>query len=272
MWYDNPKTKLKDGLDVVNQTIRDARKESLDIGALEKIELAHGMVEGILTAYFERYIPQDRKTWDVIAVEKTFSFPLKDMPWTAEGKLDLLVREKVGKKKGTKGAELLVEHKTTSVLSEDYVGRLPLDEQIHQYWWGAKLGLDFKFNPSAIIYNVVQKSRLRQKGTESFEEFILRVKAEYLADPTKYFWRGRMVLPTWSRTEYLSETSGIAMHIDEARAHGGREWFYRNTNHCFQFGECPFVPLCTSENPNTVISLYEVKSSPHPELDTIEED
>jgi hypothetical protein len=221
---------------------------------LDKLAVAEGMLSGMLAAYFDRYA-RDLDKWEVVATEHTFSAPTGAEGWEAGGKLDLLVREK--KKLW------VVEHKTTGDLSVNYVERLPLDDQIHQYVRGAQH--DFG-KVEGVVYNVVMKSRLRQKKQESFEQFVRRVQGQYEEDPSKFFYRERLKLPKWSLERFDRELAVCAAEISRAR-NEGESAFYMNTNQCYGYGVCPYAPLCSTRNPEECMSLYEVGKTPHPELE-----
>lgn len=270
-WYSAgsmEKARLTPVLRGVAEEIREARKELLGEQQLERLEVAHGMLIGLLTAYHSKYLAEDFERWKFVLVEKQFSYTLPN-GWEAQGIIDLVAEDRQSRK----GARWIWEHKTTSVLGEDYVGRLPLDDQIHHYWKGAREALGFE--PAGIVYNVVQKSRLRQKQKERFQDFCSRVEADYVSDPGKYFWRGVLTIPKWSLKAYESELLSASADIDETRKKArviGSAAYYKNTHHCFQFGACPFVPLCTSNESKEALAMFERKDSPHPELDRVEEE
>jgi hypothetical protein len=260
-WY-SPKAKpspaLKRlGMHRADMEIAPHLKELLPPATLERLEVARGMMQGLLSAYYDKYVVEDRKNWEILVVERPFSVPL-DGGWTADGKFDVLFRNK------KTGKIYVLEHKTTSMLSEDYVGRLPLDDQIHQYAFGAKHFTGEKI--AGVVYNVVQKSRLRQKKNESFEEFCKRVEDDYSTDPGRYFWRGTLMIPTWSMKRFKEQLAVSVQEIESARERG-KDYYYLNTNHCFQFGQCPFVQLCTSNEAQDALVHFDRRKDHHPELD-----
>lgn len=222
---------------------------------LDKLAVAHGALRGMLEAYFVKYA-SDREKWEIVDVERVFDASTQADGWRKGGKNDLVIRDQKGKLG-------IVEHKTTGDLSVSYVERIPLDDQIHQYVSAAEEDfgkVDF------VLYNVVMKSRLRQKQGEDFEQFVRRVEEQYHDEPAKYFYRERLKLPRWSLKRFERELAVVAKEIERARE-VGEEAFYMNTSQCYAYGKCPYVELCSTPKPADFEHLYAVGKTPHPELE-----
>ena len=250
----------------INDGIREARASALgNEKQLEQLETSHSMLIGMIRAYHTLYMVADKKNWIIKAAEVPFEIQL-DNVWKVSGKIDLLVE--------IKKKLWIVEHKTTSVLNEDYVGRLPLDDQIHQYYLGAEHVLGVA--PAGVIYNVVQKSRLRMKKDETFDQLCRRIESDYSDDPSRYFWRGVLQLPDWSVKRYRESLPIIIRNIEDTRVRSRteevmdqdpRNSWYMNTNHCFQYGSCPFVGLCSAPDDKTARLMFTQRKDHHPELE-----
>jgi hypothetical protein len=247
---------IDDALIEIDRRVRLAHQTEINPFVADNIEKSRGMMRGLIRAYCEFYLERDLETWKIERTEVPFKIPLPNTSWQSGGKIDMVVREK--KKLW------IVEHKTTGELGVNYVERLPLDNQIHHYLTSAPEAIGEQ--PAGIIYNVILKSRLRQKKTESFEEYVDRVEDSYLTDPGRYFFRDRLILPQWSQDRFKVELQDTVEEIDRARERGH---FSMSTNHCYHYGRCPYANLCSAP-PNMQKQLrlnYDVSPTPHPELE-----
>ena len=146
--------------------------------AFDEIQLA--TLSGLLAGYYRRY------SVDVIKElhpEVEFCHPIDgSRTFDSAGKID-------GLGVLNDGRLALVEHKTTSESVDsgsDYWLRLRLNQQVMQYLCAAReLGHDVQ----TIIYDVCRKPSIRQKQTETAEEFGARLAADTLARPEFYFAR-----------------------------------------------------------------------------------
>lgn len=244
-------------------------------------------------AYARKYRDE---VFDVVGVEKTFSCPIWNpstghisRTFVMAGKVDLLVRMRES------GEYFVVEHKTASQISGDYIERLPLDFQVHIYahFLARATGLPI----AGVLYDAVCKAQLKQKVGETDEEFAVR-RAELIAKSKngttsatqrqgesddefqarlaeKYlepdmFHREALYLSATDTQELVAEVWELTQQL--LTAYRSNRW-YRNDSMCFQPGRtCPYVPLCRcGGNPNLVENLYEHRLA-HTELNTCSED
>ncbi len=247
------------------------------------------LTRAMFLGYARKY---QHEPYSVVAVEKTFSCPIHN-PKTGRtsnsfvmaGKVDLFVQMR------DDAEYFIVEHKTTSQISGDYIERLPLDFQIHIYahYLARATGLPI----TGVLYDAICKAQLKQKQAESAEEFAVR-KAELMAksksgtsnanqrqgesdedyqarlaekylEPDMYH-REILYLSTTDIDELVAEVWDLTQQL--LKAYRDNRW-YRNDSMCFQPGRtCPYVPLCRSGgNPNLVENLYERRPA-HCELKT----
>lgn len=212
------------------------------------------VIMGMLKGYIERYAKQDKVQWKVIAPETDFVFQMKNGLKYA-GKRDLLVRAR-----NVKGITL-VEHKTTSVLSSGYLAKLPLDNQILVYCKSVELEKEFGELPKQIIYNVIKKSGLRQRQSESFNQYKERIEQEYQDNLTSYFYRE--VIPVNAKVveESYKELERCGEEVKRCMCTG---YYYKNTTHCTAYGTCPYMPLCLKEK--LAINRFVQRENLHAEL------
>ncbi len=243
----------------------------------------------LATAMMGGYINQyPREDFEIIDTELEFSIPIinpntnrASRSFELMGKVDALVM--------LNDYYYIMEHKTAALITGDYIEKLPMDFQINLY----ALALSrFKNIPIAgVIYNVIQKSKIRQKMgetetafeirrqelirksktgktsakrqmPESDEAFQHRLQSVY-EDP-KMFHRETLYLSSEDirRTEY--QLWEITQEILNTQKRG--VWS-QNTDTCFRYHRpCMYFPLCRAhDNPNIKDNLY-TELPPHSEL------
>lgn len=278
-WYTLPAdaTRLPAVLDLI-----DSKFPNHAIDPREKADwhLARAMMAG----YAARYA---REEFAVVQVQKEFEGVIRNpatgcvsRTFTIAGKVDGVVRV---------GEELfLLEHRTASSISGDYLDRLWTDTQIALYsFFLREAGLPIV----GVIYNVLLKSRLQQRQGETEEEFETRRSAlaaknksgrstaqrqepesdeefqarlaEWYARP-EAFHRERIYLSADRLAMLQDEVWEITKQYLDAKRRG--KWLM-NTSHCFSFQRpCEYLPYCQSGfNPIVRDNLFEV-AAPHEEL------
>ncbi len=152
--------------------------------------------------------------------EQEFSVPLDDTH-NLIGRIDAFLED------GTP-----VEHKTTgSKPDEIYQGKLAWDDQVAAYMIAT--------GTNKMLYTVCQKPTIRQKKTETEQEYLERCKEWYTPDKIKAFYVYRSPEELQAK---LEEFKAIANEMDN------RDLFYRNPDHCKIIG-CPFEDICLDYDP-----------------------
>lgn len=205
---------------------------------LDKFRIAIDSFQGMMLAY-EALYDKDRHKWKVInkSIEAEFKINMGDFDYA--GKVDLVANSH------------LVEHKTASRISETYIDRLPLDTQIRGYIMGASEGLGFKFQN--VLYDVIQKCKLRRKSNETPKDFTDRVAHAYASEPDKYFYREDLrfdkgdiealkyeLEQTHREFKSLLEQEAIAIFGNDPRA-----WTPNDQACTDYFRTCEYHKLCT---------------------------
>ena len=247
-----------------------------------KWHLARAMMVG----YASRYASED---FEVIEVEKEFDAEIRNpdtgrcsQTFSMAGKVDGIVRSL------SNGELYILEHKTASTITSDYLDRLWTDTQVALYvFYLRQIGYPIV----GVIYNILLKSRLQQHSGETQEEFearraVLAAKnksgkstakrqapesdeqfAARLADwysRDEAFHRERIYLSEDRLAMLAEEVWEVTQQYLDARRRG--KWLL-NTSHCFNFQRpCEYLPYCQSGfNPNVRDNLF-VITEPHEEL------
>lgn len=240
-------------------------------------EIVAAMVKGLMCGYATAW-GHGMGSKQIEAMERTYIGPLMNpatgkssRTWRVAGKIDKLVRE---------GSDLvLYDHKTTSQDIEDpnavYWRTLQVDSQ-HQHYelllWLNGLKVD------RIVWDVIRKPGIRPKKLakkerqgivangdycgcrvsdftrdlyakeerENAELFALRVAAETVDNPARYFARRSVVRTNDELVEYAGELWSTADSMREARNDGTH---YRNASSCMAWGTpCVFLGVCSGHD------------------------
>ena len=261
-----------------------------DPGQKRDWHLCHAM----FAEYIQRYPEED---FQVLGVEQEFAVPVvnpasnrSSRTFELKGKVDGIVRMRESDEL------LLMEHKSTSMISGDYLERLPGDFQIQLYQLALSRHIGKPIN--AVIYNVAQKAALRQSEGESEEEFQIRRAdlinksrhgrssakrrlpesdeefqarlTEKYHDPSM-FHRELLYLSRQDTDRTQREIWELSQQILTARRGG---FWSPNWDSCFHFGSCPcgYWPLCRSDNSSIVKDNLFEHRPPHSELSDVVED
>jgi len=245
------------------------------------------LVGAMFKAYVRHY---PRENFNVVAIEREFSGPIinpatgcRSRSFQMAGKVDGVIQDK------STGEYFLLEHKSASAISGDYLERLPLDKQIHLYCHYISQELNIPI--SGVIYNVVQKAMLRQNQGETKEQYQAR-RAELIAKSktgktsakrkipesdkdfqkrlmAKYedgqlFHREILFISPDDIEATLSDLWQVTQRLLSARRD---DLWYRNTDFCFRYNKpCIYFPLCRSNGSKNVIANLFQHRAAHSEL------
>lgn len=197
-----------------------------------------------------------------------------------KGKIDAVVERN--------GEYFLVEHKTTSQYSEEYLQSLMLDEQPTNYLFAfnklidhAELaGMDKK--AVGMFYLIVEKPTIKPFKATSLEQRKYKKDGSLYAnqrefDETLEEFKER--LGKWyteeerihrhfiyrKPTELSERIEDLQLQIKDLIRAEADGTYYRNPASCKVFG-CPYRPLCIAEDPTNFIDLYTTKTKRNEEL------
>ena len=242
------------------------------------------LARAMFTGYASCYPTED---FEIVEVEKLFTGEIRNpetnrpsQTFVMAGKVDGIVRRPDGM--------YLLEHKTASSIDASYLDKLWTDTQIALYSFQLR---QLGYPIVGVIYNVLLKSRLKQKAGESEAEFESRRKElaaknksgrstakrqlpesdedfqarldEWYARP-EAFHREHIYLSEDRLAMLQEEVWEITQQYLDARRRG--KWLL-NTSNCFSYQRpCEFLPYCQSGfNPNVADNLYDI-TPPHEEL------
>ena len=261
----------------VEAAIERGARCGLDVGDQIKVRV-------LLEKYCEVYRTED---FEVLDVEAAFDMPLVN-PRTGrasrtfrfDGKSDGLVRKD--------GKVWILEHKTTSSITDAYIDRIEIDAQIALYAWAwERQGMEV----AGAIYDIIEKPGIKWKVGETDEEFearraalaaksktgkstakkqepdtydtfLERVRAEVTADS---FRRVEVPLTKERMAEAVSHFWATAKDIRDADRTAN---YYPNSGNCTKFGQvCPYLSLCRAHGDLTQCTDEYRREKAHIELE-----
>lgn len=178
--------------------------------------------ESAMALAYEKYIYPKFK---VKAVEEWFEKPFGNHGHILTGRVD-----------GVAEDGCLVEHKTTSADDfEKYEYDLQWDEQILAYMYG--------YDVRKMWYTVVKKPTIRQKKTETDEEFFDRMCSWYNEDPDKKIRLFEITRTDEDIAEFEKHLETLADMMNNAETDD--KYLYRNTMYCSCWGRrCEYSSIC----------------------------
>mgnify|MGYP003643197353 CR=1 FL=1 len=135
---------------------------------------------------------------------------------------------------------VLGEWKTASVVNNDYIQRLEIDFQISTYMWAATTL--YREPVRKVVYRIVKKPTIRQKKTESAQEYIERLSLDYEERPEHYFFEEVIERTDEQLAEWHRQAWAIHERILQIKR-GGLP--IKNVQSCIGRGRCPYFDHCT---------------------------
>jgi hypothetical protein len=238
--------------------------------AHEKILQLKAMLEG----YKKLYNYDTEGTYGILGIELPFEIMIRP-PHKGRaargirfrGFIDLVIERDDG--------IWIMEHKTTSSIDGKYIDKLWHDLQIMLYAYAYQEMTGKKVK--GIIYNIVQKSRLKQVKGESVEEFNARYtelcaksktgksNAKRKMPETDDEFQERLIkqysnADMFHREEILCDErrlKEVQSELWNIQKEMKSNNYYKNRAQCFVYNECPYFKICNSgENPIIIQNHY----------------
>lgn len=157
---------------------------------------------------------------------------------------------------GLDGRIRLIEHKTAASIGGGYIEKLWSDSQITGYYAALR---DMGIDVYSVVYDVALKPKIRQKKTETEEEFYARL-GEWHLQPEAYH-REEVFISDRQVADWREDVWSVTQDILTARRTG---YWYRNTSRCNDwFRLCEYSSLCQNGAPEALInSEFELRQTP----------
>ena len=215
-------------------------------------------VEVLLVKYAERWLEEDMRSRTVVGVEEHNKATIRN-PETGKQMLNVYVQGYcdaiVLDRDGT--ALSIVEHKTTSAMTDDYFEHASIDLQVYMYTdiVSRCMGKDV----TQVIYDVIQKPRHEMATGETDEEFEARKAAAKCPErckrkeaETPADFRARLnaaITEDYFRREYIQIDPDMLAEFrrelwETAHEISGCKYYAKSTCNCMKWGRCPFMDAC----------------------------
>ena len=172
--------------------------------------------------------------------EVHFEKKLKQSQVIYEGQVDAWYK--------SKAKIVLFEGKTASRPDNDYFRRLTFDKQINGYATGLH-GMLGKY-PRECVYTVFRKPQIRQRKTESPDEFFQRLEEDLIERQNWYFIFHKHLFGKGQIQSVLNDIEWMTFdlaakydYLTTDKLLDYRNW-PRQGGHCFKYGTCPYFNLC----------------------------
>lgn len=213
-------------------------------------------VRVMLEGYCELYEQDD---FEVVAIEDAFTLPLVN-PKTGRISRTFAFRGKPDGVVKKDGKYYILEHKTTSSITDVYIDRIDIDAQIALYGWALeRMGTPIE----GVIYDIIEKPGIKWKVGETDEEFEARKAALAAKSKTGKSTAKKQEPDTYDtflercRNEVVAECFRrveVPLTAERKREAIQNMWLtakdmmgaaiYPNTGSCTKFDGCPYLPLC----------------------------
>ena len=204
--------------------------------------MAFDMLNGHTSLYHD-------EPFKVMAIEGSFTVPIRNpktgrvsRSFELSGKTDLVCLDDCG--------IFITDHKTAAEITGDIIEKLPLDSQLNLY--ASAISDLLGVNVNRAMYNIIRKTRIKQKKNESDADFSIRMWTVY-SNPENYH-REMVILSDDDRKATMQDLWETTQHLLEAYR---TDTWTRNTDRCFDyFRPCPYFALCRSNNDQNILDNF----------------
>lgn len=251
----SPHDLIDEGLDEAYEAKRKEIQDTMtNPSVIADLEYLVGTVRATIHPYYDHW---ERETgqFQWVDLERVFN-----VPWTLKNGVTVPVRGKFDGIAVIRNGMWLFETKTKGTISEPTLPDwLNYQLQVMLYLWAAQRTYDTPFK--GVVYNLVLRSRLKQKVSETLKEYCSRIYSDITSDPGKYFNRYNHTilqedLDLWVETD-LTELMETAWRWYQG------EYNYRNSGACYQwFRPCEYMKMCAYAEDDQLVQISDM----YPEL------
>jgi len=222
------------------QQIQDEKMEQArSQDQIDEIETNCMVLQAMINGYNERFV-RDRD--DEIQPEFRLEFPFpqnKDFNYVC--RLD-----------GLKNSSWILEDKTTAKVEKGLIKHLPTNFQINSYWLAL---LKNGYNPEGVSYRYTQKPTIRQKQTETIEQFQKRIMLDYVTRKDHYFYEEELRFDKQAIERF--EKNLYMIFDDILKCYETGNWYQEGTSCRSGFNtSCKFLEYCYNPTQETLDTYY----------------
>lgn len=231
------------------ESVIDRLCQMIEIADMKATERA--MLKGLIIGYVNKYYDQDCQEYEIIDVEREFSCEIdRFYHHRFVGKADGIVKRK------SDGKYFILEHKTASIVDNDYIAQKQIDSQTMTYafFLSKSIGIEI----SGAIHDILTKQRIRLKKGETEEEFCQRLIDNVTDDN---FTRIVIEFDKQELADFVIELNHATCDLCHCDS------YYKCTGQCIgRYGACEYLPLCRNKcDLSGLEGLYAFRK-PHEEI------
>jgi hypothetical protein len=202
--------------------------------ALEDFGKKLKIAEMILQEYYQYYDDEYEK---VQVIEPEQNFDVEFHGYRLRGKKDL--RFMLGKSK----AIWLMEHKTKGRVDADVLEDV-LDFDLQNLFYTTADDVEYQDDVQNVLYNIIRNPGHKKNKSETFEEYVERIREHIQRDPAHFFIRYNCTYNAKNKNRFATELKDkldlIDMYLEGALP------FWRNECACRTPFKCPYLGACAS--------------------------
>lgn len=215
------------------------KKNPPGVDLRQEVDAQRGIARLMIEAY-QDIVKDKMKGLKFGGAEQHFEMPLKQSPVLFEGTVDAWYKDK---KK-----VVLFEGKTAKRPDNDYFRKLKFDKQVNGY----AIGLHHLIGkyPRECYYTVFRKPQIRQRKTETPEDFFDRLEQDLIDRKDWYFIFYKHLFGKGAVKAVLNDIEWMTFdlaakydYLTEDQLLDPANW-PRNDRQCFDYGTCPYFTLC----------------------------
>lgn len=229
-------------------------RTAIDVRA--QIEKDGSMALALAAALLRAYpVEKLLEKYEVLTVERPYIVKVEGMARQLVVKPDLLLRHR------TTAFVWILDYKTTSLSPQVRAATMPFEFQPRYYAWVLHLALNpglteekCGYRIGGFIHNIIRKPTIRQKQSESYDQYTQRV-TEWYAEQSTLNPNDPPIISSSVPMKYPYLSEDVLVQIYElnraSSIYPDMARFYRCESACFgKFGNspCPFLKLCRSEH------------------------
>lgn len=217
---------------------------------------------GLMQGYINHWLVTDTEDYNVVAVEREFSHRIENHRISViDGEVKIFDVDFSGKIDGilerkSDGKIFILEHKTASIVDDDYINQKSIDSQTLTYAVMVQETLEKEV--SGVIHDIIIKQKIRIKKGESEDEFCQRL----IDDVSDENFKRIQIEFT---QEYLNDFKEELM--ESCRVLSSCRKYFKSTCNCIgRYGACEYLPICKAGGLTPDIAdMYEQRRA-HEEL------
>ncbi|MFH1394922.1 MAG: PD-(D/E)XK nuclease family protein [Candidatus Omnitrophota bacterium] len=222
----------------------------VDKYGLEVLEYCAILAEAVLPNYF-KFWEEDLEKLNWINLEDQFNIPYTLKSGKYAGVTIPISGKKDGQFTYSSSEKIwLFETKNLSRIEEGTLAEtLPLNLQVNLYLWA--LRQEYKKLPAGILYNIIRRPGLRQKVSESLQQFAVRCAEDISKRPEFYFIRLEIKMLMSDMDSWEKEFNNLLS--DFYAWWKGDLGTYGHSSECNgKYGRCEYLPICAEEDYSSV--------------------